>query len=68
MIQQLKMIQQQMMMQIHPPTMIQPMSNQENKPEIYNIIFSIILIKEKNIKNIIAQKGMTIKELINKYI
>ena len=69
MFQQLQMMQQQMMMmQAYPPTIIQPMNNQQNKPEIYNIIFSIISIRRKNIKNILAQKGMTIKELINKYI
>ena len=68
--QQLQMMQQQMMMMPIPqPIMMQPMNRQQNKPEIYNIIFSIISsLKKGNMKNIIAQKGMTIKELINKYI
>ena len=69
MIQQQQMMQQQMMMMPHyPPIMMQPMNIPQNKPEIYNIIFSIISIKGGNIKNILAEKGMTIKELINKYI
>ena len=69
MIQQLQMMQQQMMMiPTHPPIMMQPMNIQQNKPEIYNIIFSLLTNKGKNIRNILAQKGITIKELINKYI
>ena len=69
MIQQQQMMQQQMMMMPnYPPILMQHMKIPQNKPEIYNIIFSIISIEGGNIKNILAQKGMTIKELINKYI
>jgi len=57
MIQQQQMMQQQMMMMPnYPPILMQPMNIPQNKPEIYNIIFSIISIKEGNRKNILAQK------------
>ena len=65
-IQQQQMMQQQwMMMQNNLPMNIQPLNIQQSKPEIYNIIFSI---QEGNIKTIHAQNGMTVQELINKFI
>ena len=65
-IQQQQMMQQQwMMMPNNPPMNMQPMNIQPNEPEIYNIIF---LIQGRNKKIIHAQNGMTVKELINKFI
>ena len=65
-IQQQQMMQQQwMMMQNNLPMNIQPLNIQQSKPEIYNIIFSI---QEGNRITIHAQNGMTVQELINKFI
>ena len=71
MIQQQQMLQQQMM--IPPPMMMQPILNKQNndfvrkKSEIYNVIFkpcSGFL----PCFNILAYEGMSIKELLDKYI
>ena len=71
MIQQQQMLQQQMM--IPPPMMMQPILNEQNndfvrkKSEIYNVIFkpcSGFL----PCSNILAYEGMSIKELLDKYI
>ena len=61
-IQQNPMMIQPMMMA--PPLMIQPNQNL-NKPEIYNIIFKTT---DGLKKTILTQEGMTIKELIYKFI
>ena len=62
MIPQNPMMIQPMMMA--PPMMIQPNQN-FNKPKIYNIIFQTM----KGFRKVIhAQEGITIKELINKFI
>ena len=70
MIQQQQMMQQQMM--IPPPMMMQPILIEQNnnfgkEPERYNVIFksssgSLPII------NILAYEGMSIKELLDKYI
>ena len=66
MIQQQQMILQQLlMMPNNLPMNMQPLNIQQSKPEIYNIIFSI---QEGNRKIIHAQNGMTVQELINKFI
>ena len=68
MIQQQQMMQQQwMMMPNNPPINMQPMNIQQSKPEIYNVLF-LKQGSKKNIKIIHAQNGMTVKELINKFI
>ena len=66
-IQQQQMIQQQwLMMPNNPPMNMQPMNIQQNEPEIYNIIF--LSTQEGNRITIHAQNGMTVQELINKFI
>ena len=67
-IQQQQMMQQQwMMMPNNPPMNMQPMNIQQNEPEIYNVLF-LMQGSKRNIKTIHAQDGMTVKELINKFI
>ena len=70
MIQQQQMMQQQMM--IPPPMMMQPILNEQNnnfgkEPERYNVIFKPIFVSLPII-NILAYEGMSIKELLDKYI
>ena len=68
MIQQQQMIQQQLlMMPNNPPMNMQPMNIHQNEPEIYNVLF-LMQGSKRNIKTIHAQDGMTVKELINKFI
>ncbi len=70
MIQQQQMMQQQMM--IPPPMMMQPILNEQNnnfgkEPERYSVIFKP-LFDSLLIINILAYEGMSIKELLDKYI
>ena len=65
-IQQQQMMQQQwMMMPNNPPMNIQPLNIQQSKPDIYYIIFSV---QGGNRITIYAQNGITVQELINKFI